>query len=92
MLTGLELLTRYRASGNMLFCALLIFIAKDDNQTLCCVSLFRNQNRTSEEQLAYAHYYRNEEAAAIAHQLELVCLYPSLYPRSDMVLGLKGQG
>jgi len=38
------------------------------------VLLFRNKNRTSEEQLAYAEYYRREEEAATVQQLELVCL------------------
>jgi len=50
-----------------------MFVAQDDKQ-LCCVLLFRNQNRTSEEQLAYADYYRSEEAAAVTQQLELVCV------------------
>jgi len=39
------------------------------------VSFFRNTIRNSEEQLAYADYYRKEEEAATAQQMELVRFY-----------------
>ena len=44
---------------------------------VCCtvscglVLLFRNKNRNTEEQLAYADYYKREEV----QQMELVCFY-----------------
>ena len=60
---------------NVTVCA-LTFVAQDDDvvfHKLLCLT-FRNQSqRTQEEQLAYADQYRNEEALAVAQQLELVC-------------------
>jgi len=49
-------------------------LSPSDKQWRCFC--FRNRSGTTkEQQTAYAEYYQNEETAAVAQQLELVCVH-----------------